>query len=96
MRRAAKKDLNHNTIANALRDVGYRVAETHQIGAGFPDLVIGGVHRTTGQPGIWLIEVKDKTGKLTPSELSFHQEWIGYVHIVRTVDDAYKLVGVLQ
>jgi hypothetical protein len=95
MRRAAKKDTNHNLIANALRDVGYRVAETHQLGSGFPDLTIAGVNRTTGQPCIWLIEVKDKTGKLTPDEQTFHAEWVGYVHIVRTIDEAYRLVGVL-
>lgn len=95
MRRAARKDSNHNTIAQALRDVGYRVAETHQLGAGFPDLTVGGINRTTGQQQIWLLEVKDATGKLTPAEQAFHREWIGYVHVIRTVDEAYKLVGVL-
>jgi len=95
MRRAARKDANHNQIAQALRDVGYRVAETHQLGAGFPDLTVGGIHRTTGQKQIWLMEIKDKTGTLTIDEATFHQEWFGYVSIVRTVDDAYRLVGLL-
>lgn len=95
MRRAAKKDTNHNVIAQALRDVGYRVHETHQLGSGFPDLTVGGIDRRTGQRCIWLIEVKDKAGTLTPDETVFHAEWAGFVSIVRTVDDAYKLVGVL-
>ena len=95
MRRAAKKDLNHNVIANALRDVGYRVHETHQLGGGFPDLTVGGVDRRTGVCMVWLVEVKDAKGGLTPDEETFHQTWAGYVAIVRSVDDAYKLVGIL-
>lgn len=95
MRRAAKKDTNHNAIAGALRDVGYLVHETHQLGAGFPDLTIGGIDRKTGERRVWLVEVKEKGGSLTPDEVWFHTAWAGYVHIVRTVDEAYKLVGVL-
>lgn len=95
MRRAAKKDANHNQIAAALRDVGYLVHETHQLGAGFPDLVVAGIDRRSGLRRIWLIEVKDIRGTLTPDEAAFHAEWDGYIDIVRTVDDAYKLVGVL-
>lgn len=95
MRRAAKKDTNHNVIAQALRDVGYRVAETHQLGSGFPDLVIAGIDRKTGIRQRWLIEVKGAKEKLTPDEELFHTLWAGDVVIVRTVDEAYRLVGVL-
>lgn len=95
MRRAAKKDLNHNTIAQALRDVGYRVHETHQLGSGFPDLVVAGVDRRTGYRQRWLLEVKGAKEKLTPAEEMFHTAWDGDVVIVRTVDEAYQLVGVL-
>ena len=95
MRRAAKKDRNHNTIAQALRDVGYRVHETHQLGSGFPDLTVGGIDRRTGARRVWLVEVKAPKGTLTPDEAAFHQEWAGLVDTVRTVDEAYRLVGVL-
>lgn len=95
MRRAARKDLNHNVIAQALRDVGYRVAETHQLGSGFPDLVVAGVDRKTGTRQRWLLEVKGAKEKLTPDEELFHVAWAGDVAIVRSVDDAYRLVGVL-
>lgn len=95
MRRAARKDLNHNTIAAALRDVGYRVHETHQLGSGFPDLVVSGIDRRAGQRRIWLVEVKDARGALTPDEQAFHAAWAGDVAIVRSVDEAYRLVGVL-
>jgi hypothetical protein len=95
MRRAAKKDTNHNQIARALRDVGYLVHETHQLGAGFPDLTVGGIDRRAGERRVWLVEVKDAKGSLTPDEATFHAAWAGYVHIVRSVDEAYRLVGVL-
>lgn len=95
MRRIAKKDANHNQIAAALRDVGYLVHETHQLGAGFPDLVVAGIDRRTGLRRIWLIEVKDIRGALTPDEAAFHAMWGDYVAIVRTVDEAYRLVGVI-
>lgn len=95
MRRAAKKDLNHNEIAQALRDVGYLVAETHQIGSGFPDLICAGINRRTGIRSTWLIEVKDGKGVLTDDEAAFHRQWAEYVWIIRTVDEAYRLVGVL-
>lgn len=95
MRRAAKKDRSHNAIAQALRDVGYRVAETHQLGSGFPDLVVAGIDRRKGECCVWLVEVKEAKGTLTPDEQTFHQEWAGYVEIVRSVDEAYRLVGVL-
>lgn len=95
MRRAAKKDANHNTIARALRDVGYLVHETHQLGSGYPDLTVGGIDRRTGARRVWLVEVKDAGGSLTPDEETFHQAWAGYVAVVRSVDEAYRLVGVL-
>lgn len=95
MRRAAKKDTNHNAIRDALIDVGYLVAETHQLGSGFPDLAVAGIDRKIGQRRVWLIEVKDRAGKLTPDEATFHAQWDGYVAVVRTVDEAYRLVGVL-
>lgn len=95
MRRLAKKDTNHNEIAQALRDVGYLVHETHQLGGGYPDLNVGGIDRRTGRARVWLVEVKDTKGKLTPDELAFHTAWGGLVHVVRSVDEAFKLVGVL-
>lgn len=95
MRRAAKKDTNHNIIANALRDVGYSVADTSALGDDFPDLIVGGVDRRTGQINNWLVEVKTAKGKLKPGQEAFKDNWRGPYAVLRTVDDAYKLVGVL-
>ena len=43
---------------------------------------------------LWLIEVKGPKGKLTPAQVEFMATWPGVVHIVRSVDDALRLVGV--
>lgn len=95
MRKRAKKDLNHNQIANALIDVGYSVADTSQLGGNFPDLVIGGINRKTGLAMNWLVEVKTAKGKTKPGQDAFAASWRGVYAVVRTVDEAYKLVGVL-
>lgn len=84
----AKKDANHNAIARALRAVGCTVFETHQLGAGYPDL-------TVGRAGVtYLLEVKAAGGSLTPAEEAFVATWRGHVAIVRTIDEALRAVGV--
>lgn len=71
MRRAAKVDDNQKEIVQALRDVGLSVLCLHAIGKGVPDLLVSSPSQ------MWLIEVKTKTGKLTPDQIKFHQAWRG-------------------
>ena len=87
MRRAAKTDTNHAEIVEALREIGANVFDTHDVGSGFPDIIIGyrGVN--------FLAEIKGPKGTMTPLERWFHNDWGGQVAIVRTVDDAYRLIG---
>lgn len=94
MRRAAKKDRNHEAIARHLVSLGYRVAETYQLGNGFPDLVVGGVDRRTGLRRVWLVEVKMPGEGLTTHEARFHQAWQGDVHIIESIAAAEQLVGI--
>lgn len=47
-----------------------------------------------GFPVAWVIEVKGPKGKLTPAQVEFMATWPGVVHIVRSVGDALRLVGV--
>ena len=44
---------------------------------------------------MWVILVQPK-GKLTPDQVKFIHEWRGVVHIVRTPEDALKVIGVSQ
>lgn len=88
--RAARVDSNHAVIVEALRKCGISVQSTASIGQGFPDLVAA---NSSGQ--VWLIEVKGPKGKLTPDQVQFIESWRGDVHVVRSIDDALQLVGVL-
>jgi hypothetical protein len=89
MRRAAKVDANQSEIVEALRKVGVSVQSLASIGRGCPDLVAAKGAQA------WLIEVKGPNGTLTPDQQEWIANWRGPVHIVRTVDEALQLVGVI-
>lgn len=95
MRRAAKIDENQAQIVSALRRMGATVASLASVGNGVPDLLVGyrGVNH--------LMEVKDgakvpSARKLTPAELEFHAKWRGTVHVVESLGDAMKIIGVTK
>lgn len=88
--RYAKVDQNQGEIVEALRACGVSVQSLASIGKGCPDLVAAKGSMT------WMIEVKGPKGKLTPDQIDFIQNWKGDVHIVRTVNDALELVGVVE
>lgn len=93
MKRAARTDSNHAEIRDEFRARGCLVADTHGLGAGFPDLVI----QRAGT--VALVEVKDgskckSAQALTADERAFAEKgW--KVHIVRSKDDALALVNSL-
>lgn len=85
-------DANQKEIVAALRKVGATVQTLHEVGKGCPDLLVAfrGVN--------YLLEVKD--GKKTPSkqrlnedEQEWHAKWGGPVHVVRSVDEAIRVLG---
>lgn len=88
--RAAKVDANQAEIVQALRKCGISVQSTASLGRGFPDLVAGKGSLT------WLIEVKGPNGKLTIDQIKFIDAWNGTVHVARSIDDALRIVGVMQ
>ena len=95
MRRAARIDSNQPEIVQALRDVGASVALTHQLGGGFPDLVVG--YRANN----FLIEIKDGSKppskrQLTEDEKDFHAAWRGKIEIANSVDEALYIIGAVR
>jgi len=77
MRRAAKKDANHNEIADFLRKKGWSVLDLSRVGSGVPDMAVG-------KPGFAaLVECKqEKTAEaalkaLTKDERKVYDEWEG-------------------
>ena len=92
MRRAAKTDANHAEVVSALRAIGASVADTSQVGRGFPDLVAGYRGRN------WLIEVKDgakvpSARKLTEDQIEFKAGWRGHWAVVISAAEAIDLVS---
>lgn len=89
-----RTDANHKQLINQIRQVPFiSVFSTHELGKGFPDIVVGyrGIN--------YLFEIKDenKTAsqkKLTDAEVKFHRGWMGQVHIVENIKDVYKIINI--
>ena len=91
MRTAAKIDANQGLIVNALRKVGASVQSLAAVGKGCPDLLVGygGIN--------YLMEVKDgnkvpSAQKLNIEQEHWHSVWTGAVHIVKSENDALKIL----
>lgn len=95
MRYRKRQDANQTPIAQALIQAGYSVQDMSAAGAGFPDLVVGGVDRRDGLRKNWVMEVKIERGKLNPLQKEWHETWRGPVYVVRSVDEALAVVGVI-
>jgi Holliday junction resolvase len=69
MRRAARKDANHNLIADHLRKLGWSVLDLSRLGGGCPDMVVG----RSGYCA--LVECKQPGEKLTPDQVEVKAKW---------------------
>lgn len=92
--RASKVDANQPEIVMALRYAGASVQHLHGVGSGCPDLVCG----YRGQN--YLIEVKDgskpPSGRaLTSDQVAWHGDWKGSVSVVKNIDEALRVIGVI-
>lgn len=90
MRRAAKVDRNQGDIVEMLRAVGASVESLARVGAGVPDLLVG----FRGQN--WLLEVKVGKGALTEDQQEWHPAWRGQVAVVRSADEALRVIGAMK
>jgi hypothetical protein len=88
--RPSRVDANQAEIVHALQAMdckGISVADTHEIGKGFPDIVVG-------YKGLsYMFEIKLPGEKLTPRERIFHNYWTGHIRVVYCVDDVLRTVG---
>lgn len=80
----AKRDQNEPEIVQALQTVG---AEVYRLNTP-ADLLVG------FRGANYLIEVKMPKGKLTPDQIKFQQTWTGQYAVVRTADEALRVIGV--
>jgi hypothetical protein len=86
MNYARRKDKNQAEIVNALRQCGCTVEVLHEPA----DLLVG--YRGSNS----ILEVKDKGGKLTKAQRNWHATWNGSAHVVRSIDEALRAVGILR
>ena len=91
MRKAAKTDRNQIEIVDALRQIGASVQSLAATGKGCPDLLVGyrGIN--------YLMEIKDgdkvpSARKLTIDQKHWHSVWRGSVHIVKSLNEALKIL----
>lgn len=83
-----RRDANEAEIVAAMRRCGASVVRMSIPGA--PDLLVGFRGNT------FLVEVKAPKGKLTGPQEHWIMQWRGGdVHVVRTIDDALRLLGVI-
>jgi hypothetical protein len=84
-RYARRKDNNQNEIVELIRWNGYSVLDLSGAGNGVPDLLI------SNAANMWLAEIKNKYGKLTPVQEKFHRNWGG-----KPIITAYSFEELLQ
>ena len=84
LRYDARRDENEPEIVEALEAVGAKVLRLDDI-----DLLVGfrGVN--------YLLEVKMPKGRLNKKQEKFFRGWVGQVNIVRTVNQALRLIGAI-
>jgi hypothetical protein len=89
VRRAAKKDINHNDIAAFLEGRGFVVLDLSRLGGGCPDMAVS---CTTPNGGKWaaLVEVKKPGGKLNPLQIEVRARWQGPYIVAETGPQAYE------
>lgn len=98
MRLAARTDANHEAVMHAFRRLGCSVQSMHQIGKGFPDLLVSQCRHTDGTGWItYLVEVKDgakspSRRRLTDDEAEFHAHWRGRIFLVERVEDVAAVI----
>ena len=100
MKRAARKDVNHDEIRLAFEGLGCSVLSLHRIGDGCPDLLVG----IPGEPALnLLVEVKydrpyrpgeggAEKGELNDEQVKWHSRWRGQVAVVRDLEEVGRLV----
>lgn len=90
--RAAKIDANQNEIVDALRKAGYSVQILSNVGKGCTDLAVGFSNLTL------MMEIKDESKpksaqKLTPDQVTWHNEWKGSKVVVNSAEAALVAIS---
>jgi hypothetical protein len=83
---AKKIDINQPQIVKDLRAEGASVQILSAVGKGCPDILVG--YNEVN----YLMEIKYLKGTLTDDQRVWHSTWLGKVYIVRTSQEAIRLI----
>jgi len=91
--RRAKRDATHAPIVKGLRALGWSVVESHAVGGGFPDAIVGGRGLTHllefKRPGVAGRKRGAVQAATNEAQARFADEWRGGpVHVVSSLDEA--------
>lgn len=91
MRRAARKDENHNPIAEHLESLGWSVLDMSRLGGGAPDMLAARRGFSA------LIEAKrDGKAKLKPGQQTFAAKWKGVCIKAISPEDAEEQLDLAE
>lgn len=85
-----RTDANQAEIVAALEKAGCSVLDTHTLSGGAWDIEVGYAGHN------YPMEIKMPGGKLTPTEVAFHQSWHGTIYVVYSAEDALRVVGLVR
>jgi hypothetical protein len=85
--RANRIDNNQTEIIQALEQVGATVQRLNAVKNGCPDILVGykGVN--------YIIEIKSPGGLCTTQEAIWITTWKGRAFVVKSIEEAYKVIG---
>lgn len=75
----------------AILESGWKYIDIHDCGHGVPDCIAYKIIK--GMPISVLIEIKTRIGKLTKSEITFHEKHDGLVYICRNSEDVKRILN---
>jgi hypothetical protein len=86
MRRAARRDANHQEIVREFRRLGYSVLDLATVGGGIPDALIW-----KGKNQAALVEIKTEKGRLKANQKAFSETWPGPVFTCRSIEEVLDI-----
>lgn len=87
--RHGASDANQKDIVSALESIGASVVDLHTVGNACPDILVGYQQRN------YLMEIKTLGGHLTNGQLEFMHTWRGQTCVVRSVVEAFQVIGLV-
>lgn len=87
---AKRTDANQRDIVKALRETFNWVQDLSKVGGGCPDILVWSMRYRK----YLLMEIKTEGGNLNKQQREYHAR-CPEVHVVRSVDEALRLVGAL-